>query len=569
LRKLRGLLVLLAVTVVGIAYYASRDHGGTTRPGSPATTAPIGGVTPPPANAVRIVFAYSPNLEEMLSALISRFNAQRVQLGGRPVQVEGVASSSGDVESKIAHGRFEPQVWSPASSLWGRLLNYEVDSKYVADENPSLVSSPVVIAMWEPLARALGWPREPIGFADILRLATTRSNWAAYGKPTFGKFKLGHTNPDFSTSGLAFVAAQYYSAAGKHEGLTVQDVQRPAIRRKVRAIERSIVHYGDTGSFFADQLNANGPGYASAVVMEETTLLEFNAGRRADAMKLVAIYPTEGTFVSDNPYLVLHAPWVTDAQRKAAGEFGRWLRAQLTPEFVARFGYRPGDPSRQPLPPVTRTNGVDPSQPQRLLSLPEPRVLARIKAAWRQDRKPANVLLVVDVSGSMNDEDKIGQARAGVQAFLHQLSGRDRAGLMTFDAETHTIVPPGLVAGDRPLLRRRVSELVADGDTALYDATLKSWQTVDALNDDKRINAIVLLSDGADTASATGLQSVLARLSSRSSGEGRQIRIFTIAYGSDANLDVLDQIASASGGKAYSGDPQTIEAVYLQISSFF
>ena len=196
-------------------------------------------------------------------------------------------------------------------------------------------------------------------------------------------------------------------------------------------------------------------------------------------------------------------------------------------------------------------------------------MLARIKAAWRQDRKPANVLLVVDVSGSMNDEDKIGQARAGVQAFLHQLSGRDRAGLMTFDAETHTIVPPGLVAGDRPLLRRRVSELVADGDTALYDATLKSWQTVDALNDDKRINAIVLLSDGADTASATGLQSVLARLSSRSSGEGRQIRIFTIAYGSDANLDVLDQIASASGGKAYSGDPQTIEAVYLQISSFF
>ena len=59
---------------------------------------------------------------------------------------------------------------------------------------------------------------------------------------------------------------------------------------------------------------------------------------------------------------VLHAPWVTDAQRKAAGEFGRWLRAQLTPEFVARFGYRPGDPSRQPLPPVTRANGVDPSQ---------------------------------------------------------------------------------------------------------------------------------------------------------------------------------------------------------------
>jgi Ca-activated chloride channel family protein len=188
----------------------------------------------------------------------------------------------------------------------------------------------VVIAMWEPLARALGWPSKQIGFQDILQLATTKSNWAAYGKPTFGQFRLGHTNPDFSTSGLSFVAAQYYTAAGKHEGLTVEDVQRPEIREKVRAIERSIVHYGDTGSFFAEQLHKNGPAYASAVAMEETTLIEFNQERGANELKLVGIYPKEGTYVSDNPYLVLDAPWVTPAQRKGAEEFGRWLEAALT-----------------------------------------------------------------------------------------------------------------------------------------------------------------------------------------------------------------------------------------------
>src|SRR5439155_7730452 len=154
------------------------------------------------------------------------------------------------------------------------------------------------------------------------------SSWAAYGKPTFGRFKLGHTNPDFSTSGLSFVAAQYYAAAGKREGLTVADVQRPAIRGKVRAIEHSIVHYGDTGSFFAEQLQAKGPGYASAVAVEETTLLEFNKARPRGAMKLVAIYPAEGTFVSDNPYLVLDAPWVTGEQRRAAKAFGAWLRTK-------------------------------------------------------------------------------------------------------------------------------------------------------------------------------------------------------------------------------------------------
>jgi Ca-activated chloride channel family protein len=460
-------------------------------------------------------------------------------------------------------------MWSPASSLWGRLLNYEADRRYVADTNPSLASSPVVIAMWEPLARALGWPRKPIGFADVLELATTQSSWAAYGKPTFGRFKLGHTNPDFSTSGLSFVAAQYYAAAGKREGLTEADVRRPAIRLKVRAIEHSIVHYGDTGSFFAEQLSAKGPGYASAVAMEETTLLDFNKARPPGAMKLVAIYPAEGTFVSDNPYLVLRAPWVTATQRRAAAAFGAWLRARLTPGLVARFGYRPGDPGKPPVPPLTRANGVDPSQPERLLSLPQPRVLARIKTAWREDRKAANVLLVVDVSGSMAEEDKIGQARQGLAAFLAQLSPRDRVGLVTFDSTTRTIVSPASFAQNRRVLSERVSELVAGGGTALYDATLQGWQTVDGLNDDERINAEVVLSDGADNSSASKLESLLDRLRSRGSGEGRQIRIFTIAYGSDANRDVLAKIAEASGGKAYAGDPQTIQSVYLQISSFF
>ena len=560
MRVARGLLVLLAAAAVVVAY--THRHGDAGGPVATVATAPTKG-------SVEIVFAYSSNLEEMMATLVPRFNAAGVESDGHRIFVRALAASSGDVEAKIAAGRLHPHAWSPASSLWGRLLDHEVDRKYVPDENPSLASSPVVIAMWEPLARALGWPRRPIGFADILRLATTRSDWASYGKPTFGKFKLGHTNPDFSTSGLSFVAAQYYAAAGKREGLTVDDVQAPAIRGKVRAIERSIVHYGDTGAFFAEQLAAHGPGYASAVAMEETTLLEFNHARASHAMKLIAIYPREGTFVTDNPFIVLHAPWVSAQQRRAAETFGLWLRAQMTPEVVARFGYRPGDRARRPLSPITRANGVDPSQPERLLSLPEPRVLARIKTLWREDRKPANVELVVDVSGSMNDENKIGQAVLGLQAFLRQLSARDRVGLMTFNNAPRPIVPIAPFAANSGTLRERVSELVADGGTALNDAVLAGWKSVDALNDDRRINAVVVLSDGQDTASQQRLSAVVDRLRARANGEGRQIRIFAIAYGSDANTRVLEEIARSSGGKAYTGTPETIEAVYLQISSFF
>jgi Ca-activated chloride channel family protein len=551
-RSLRAVLVLLAVAAVAAAYLHGRaDKGGV------------------PKNAVHVPFAYSSNLDDLMTALIPEFNDARIEVGGRPVYVDGVPASSGDAEMKIARGQLQPAAWSPASSLWGQLLNREADKPYVVGTHRSLAASPVVIAMWEPLARALGWPKKALGFADILRLATTDSHWAKYGKPTFGTFKLGHTNPDFSTAGLSFVAAQYYTAAHKSAGLTLADVESAAVRKQVRAIQQSIVHYGDKGEFFAEQLAKHGPGYASAVAMEEKTLIEFNQKRPAGAMRLVAIYPAEGTFMTDNPYLVLHAPWVTPQVRQAADAFGAWLEQELTPKLLAQYQYRSGEPGSTPVAPVTTENGADPAQPKRLLTPPDPTVLARIKAAWHEDRKAANVLLVVDVSGSMNDENKIGSARVGVQRFLREFSPRDRVGLMTFDTTTRSIVPIAAMATNGQRLRDTVSNLIADGSTSLYDGTFEGWRTVDALRDDTRINAVVVLSDGDDTASQRSLGGVLTALQARANGEGRQIRVFTIAYGSDANGDVLDQIAAASGGESYSGDPKTIEKVYLQISSFF
>ena len=139
--------------------------------------------------------------------------------------------------------------------------------------------TPLVIAMWEPMARALGYPKKKLGFADVLKLATSGKGWADFGRPEFGEFKLVHTNPDFSTSGLSAVVAEYYAATGKKEGLTEQDIAGGAARKRVRDIERSIVHYGDTTLFIAEQLHKEGPGYACAVAMEEVTLLDFNRDR--------------------------------------------------------------------------------------------------------------------------------------------------------------------------------------------------------------------------------------------------------------------------------------------------
>jgi Ca-activated chloride channel family protein len=212
--------------------------------------------------------------------------------------------------------------------------------------------------MWEPMAQALGHPRKKIGFDDILELARSQTGWAKFGRPQFGEFKLVHTNPDFSTSGLSAVVAEYYAATGKKEGLVEKDIEGSRARQIVKDIERSIVHYGDTTLFIAEQMRKAGPGYASAVAMEEVTLLDFNKNRGGQP-KLVAIYPDEGTFYSDNPFIVLDAPWVNEQQREGAREFSKFLEEQIDAERAGEFGFRPPDLKEKP------AGSISPTRPSR------------------------------------------------------------------------------------------------------------------------------------------------------------------------------------------------------------
>jgi Ca-activated chloride channel family protein len=553
------LIALLAAAAVAVVALVSAG-GGDGGDGGEERAAPAG--------ALRISFAYSPEKEKLLAPLIRRFNDERKTAAGKRVFVEGEVVASGAAESQIAGGRLEPVAWSPASSLWGRLLNFDADQPLAPEDNPSIVRTPLVIAMWEPFARALGWPRERIGFEQILRLTRSNQGFGAFGKPQFGQFKLVHTNPDFSTSGLEAVVAEYYAATGKREGLTEKDIGSRA-RGVVRDIERSIVHYGDTTLFIAEQLRSHGPGYASAVAMEEVTLLDFNRNRGSQP-RLVALYPPEGTFYSDNPYIVLDAPWVSAAEREGARAFGEFLAEEITPELAAQSGFRPPDLDEEPVPPVSRENGVDPSQPERVLGLPSPRVMDRIRKAWREDRKPANVLLVVDTSGSMNDENRLERAKQGLQTFFREVSPNDRIGLMIFNDRIQPLVPLMPFRQGRERLVGTVRSLIADGGTAVYDATLQGYGIVRELGDGERINAVVVLTDGEDTDSSNAAAEVARTLEAQGDSASR-VRVFTIAYSPEAEgaQEALDAFAEASGGQSYQGDTEDIEAVYKSISSFF
>jgi Ca-activated chloride channel family protein len=505
----------------------------------------------------------------------------------------------------------QPVIWSPAASSWGAILNQRLDEKGEAPMAPSasrpFMLTPLVIAMPEPMATALGYPEEPVGFADILALTRDPEGWGAYGHPEWGPFRLGKTNPNFSTSGLSALVAQAYAATGKTRGLTLEDLAKAETDAFARGVESSVVHYGDItmtflNSWFRTDARGTSLTYASAVAIEEKSVIDYNKGNpdgilqpgekpREPRVPLVAIYPEEGTIFSDNPFIVLDAPWVDDTEREGAERFETFVQQPANQRKVLEFGFRPGNPEVAVGDPVVTENGVDPAQPETTLETPTPPVLDRLLERWAVQRKSARVLLVLDVSGSMGDPATSGSAetkldlakRAAIDA-LDEFKEQDELGLRVFStelgpdqqAEFLDLVPIGPVAQQRETIATRIRDLLPTNGTPLYTATQASYEVALSGYEPSRINAVVLLTDGRNDDGATDddedqLETLLNRLRAGSEGQAtRPVRVFTIGYGEDADLPTLRRIAEATNAAAYdASDPASIAKVFTAVVSNF
>ena len=94
-------------------------------------------------------------------------------------------------------------------------------------------------------------------------------------------------------------------------------------------------------------------------------------------------------------------------------------------------------------------------------------------------------------------------------------------------------------------------------------------RAVEAKLDPDAINAVVVLTDGQDTASDHQGFDVIKELERQGQKESGQVRVFTIAYGKEPNDQELARYSEASGGKSYRGGTDDIASVYRSISSFF
>ena len=165
----------------------------------------------------------------------------------------------------------------------------------------------------------------------------------------------------------------------------------------------------------------------------------------------------------------------------------------------------------------------------------------------RTTRQPVHIIMLVDTSGSMEDNGKLESVKKSLRFMLSLLSSEDRLSLITFDNDATLIlnkVVPDAANLDATLYK--INMLHVDGSTNMSAGLLEARSVIESV-DSGRKQGIILLTDGhANVGSSTpdAIVSIIQRILT----DNRDVSISTTGYGSDHNADLLMQVAREGGG---------------------
>jgi Ca-activated chloride channel family protein len=162
-----------------------------------------------------------------------------------------------------------------------------------------------------------------------------------------------------------------------------------------------------------------------------------------------------------------------------------------------------------------------------------------------EDRAPANLVFVVDVSSSMALEARLGLVQDALGAMVPRLGVRDRIAIVSYGETAEVVLAP--VQGDRhDVIKNAIAGLEPGGSTDV-DAGLRLGYEIAAKGFiDRGINRVLLFSDGVVTSGPDAAEDLLAHVSQHSA---RGITISTLGVGFENYDDVLlEQLANRGNG---------------------
>ncbi len=164
------------------------------------------------------------------------------------------------------------------------------------------------------------------------------------------------------------------------------------------------------------------------------------------------------------------------------------------------------------------------------------------------DRKPANLVFVIDISGSMEWGNRLELVKKALHLLVDELRPDDRVGIVVYGSNARVHLDPRSVSeGDE--LHRAIDRLHCDGATNAEAGIRIGYEMADRMFDRRKTNRIILCSDGVANVGTTGPDQILEQIKKYAK---KGITLTTVGFGMGNYNDILMEKLGNKGNGHYA-----------------
>jgi Ca-activated chloride channel family protein len=176
------------------------------------------------------------------------------------------------------------------------------------------------------------------------------------------------------------------------------------------------------------------------------------------------------------------------------------------------------------------------------------RVGVATKAKTVGERKPSALVFLVDVSGSMDSEDKLGLARRSLHLLTDNLAEKDAVSIVTYAGDSRVVLPMTSI-DHKDRIHKAIDQLHSGGSTAMASGIDLAYEQAAAWIRPGAISRVIVLSDGDANVGAHTHDEMLKIIEGRAK---QGVALSTIGFGRGNYKDTLmEQLADKGNGNAY------------------
>ena len=165
------------------------------------------------------------------------------------------------------------------------------------------------------------------------------------------------------------------------------------------------------------------------------------------------------------------------------------------------------------------------------------------------DRKDAVLTFVIDVSGSMGMENRLGLVKKALRLLVKQLRPADKIGIVVYGTDARVVLPHTSVVNREHILER-IDSLCPEGVTNVEDGIHKGYELARKNAEADCINRVILCSDGVANEGVTSPEVLLKEI--RNYVDADDIFLTTVGFGMGNYNDVLMEELAKKGNGNYA-----------------